>query len=260
MGVVIRGGSEMAEFSGKVALVTGGTAGIGRAAAVAFATAGAKVVVSGRRQADGDETVRLIRAAGGEGLFVAADVSREADVQKMVEATLKAYGRLDVAFNNAGVEQIGKPLLEQNESDYHAVMDVNVKGVFACLRHEIAAMLRSGGGAIVNNASVAGLIGMIGAPVYTASKHAVIGLTKAVAIEFAKQGVRVNAIAPGAVDTSMMGRVTEKTPREKLERIHPMNRFASPEEIASGVLWLCSPGASFVTGATLSLDGGFTAQ
>jgi len=250
----------MMEFSGKVALVTGGTAGIGRAAAVAFAKAGAKVVVCGRRTAEGEETIRLVRAAGSDGLFVAADVSQEADVQRMVAATLAAFGRLDMAFNNAGVEQPAKQLLEQTEADYHAIMNVNVKGVWASLRHEIAAMLLTGGGAIVNNASVAGVIGMTWAPVYTASKHAVIGLTKAVALEFAKQGVRVNAVAPGGVDTAMLGRVMEKTPREKLERIHPMNRLGTPAEFAAAVLWLCSPGAAFVTGATLAVDGGFTAQ
>ena len=250
----------MPEFEGKVVLVTGGTTGIGRATALAFAASGAKVVVAGRRAAEGNETVRLIRAAGGDAVFVATDVSKEGDVQRMVESTVAAYGRLDIAFNNAGVEQPAKPFLQQTEADYHAVMDVNVKGVWASLRHEIAAMLRTGGGAIVNNASVAGLIGMTWAPVYTASKHAVIGLTKAVALEFAKQGVRVNAIAPGGVETAMLERVMEKTPRDKMERIHPMNRLGTPDEIAAAVLWLCSPGAAFVTGATLSVDGGFTAQ
>jgi NAD(P)-dependent dehydrogenase (short-subunit alcohol dehydrogenase family) len=250
----------MAEFNGKVALVTGGTGGIGRAAATAFAASGAKVVVAGRRADQGGETVRLVRAAGGEALFVPTDVARDGDVERMVAAALAEFGRLDVAFNNAGVEQPAKPLLDQTEADYHAVMDVNVKGVWSCLRHEIRAMLRTGGGAIVNNASVAGLIGMTWAPVYTASKHAVIGLTKAVALEFAKQGVRVNAVAPGAVETAMMDRVLVKTPREKMERVHPVNRLGTPTEVAAAVLWLCSPAASFVTGATLSVDGGFTAQ
>jgi len=250
----------MTEFDGKVALITGGTVGIGRATAIAFGARGARVVVAGRRTAEGAETVRLVKAAGGEALFVETDVSKEADVQRLVELAVKACGRLDVAFNNAGVEQLAKPLLQQTEADYHAIMDVNVKGVWACLRHEIAAMVRTGGGAIVNNASVAGLIGMNRAPLYTASKHAVIGLTKSVALEFAKKGVRVNAVAPGAVDTAMMGRVLEKTPREKMERVHPMNRLGTPEEIAAAVVWLCSPTSAFVTGATLSVDGGFTAQ
>jgi NAD(P)-dependent dehydrogenase (short-subunit alcohol dehydrogenase family) len=248
-------------FSGRVALVTGGTTGIGRATALAFAREGARVVVSGRRKIEGEETVRLARAVGGDATFLEADVTREADVQRLVDATLAKYGRLDRAFNNAGVEQsrIG-PLAESTVADYEHVFGANVRGVFASLKYEIPAMLKSGGGAIVNNASIAGLVGFSGNAIYSASKHAVVGLTKAAALDYAKSNVRINAVAPAAIQTPMLERFTQTVPRDMLEALHPIGRIGTPEEIASAVLWLCAAESSFVTGQTIAVDGGFTAQ
>src|SRR6185312_3985334 len=192
-------------YSNKVALVTGGTSGIGRATALEFARAGAKVVISGRREKEGREVVAAIRGSGGEAAFVQTDIAREGDVRRMVEFTTDTYGRLDVAFNNAGVEWMG-PLDQATEEEYRRVFDVNVWGVLNSMRHEIPAMLKNGGGAIVNTSSVAGHVGLAQVSVYIASKHAVEGLTKSLALEFAKQNIRINAIAPGAIATEMFDR------------------------------------------------------
>src|SRR6201997_110862 len=196
----------MNEFQNKVTIVTGGTSGIGRAAAVAYAREGARVVVAGRRAAEGEETVRLLRAQGGEGVFVTTDVSKAVQVKELVDRTMQKFGRLDFAFNNAGVEQEPTPFLEQDEETYDRVMDINVKGVWLSMRHEIPAMLKSGGGAIVNTSSALGVIAFPGVEVYVASKHAVIGLTKSAAVEFGKQGIRINAVSPAAIETDMYRR------------------------------------------------------
>jgi len=251
----------MSQFAGKVALITGGNAGIGRAAAIEFAKQGAKVVVSGRREREGNAVVAEIHALGGEAIFVRTDVSKATDVKAMIEQTLATFGRLDFAFNNAGVEQALTPLTDQTEETYDQIMDINVKGVWLSLKHEIPAMLKTGGGAIVNNSSVGGLIGFATIPIYIASKHAVNGLTKSVALEYAKQNVRVNAVAPGAIETRMF-REFAAVPEVKqaLEGSIPIGRVGQPEEIASIVIWLCSAGASFTTGQILAVDGGYTAQ
>jgi NAD(P)-dependent dehydrogenase (short-subunit alcohol dehydrogenase family) len=249
-------------FSGKVAVVTGGTSGIGKAAAIALAQAGANVIVAGRRQAEGEETIRQIQAIGGDGFFVATDVSKEADVQTLIEKTMAHYGRLDIAFNNAGVDQETTPLPEQTETTYDHIMDINVKGVWLSLKHEIPAMLKNGGGAIVNTTSGLGLVGAVGVPIYVASKHAVEGLTKSVALEYAKQGIRVNAVSPGLIQTEMFDR-TVQTNTELMEYFKttlPMGRIGTPQEVVNAVLWLCSDASSFVTGQSLTVDGGYTAQ
>jgi NAD(P)-dependent dehydrogenase (short-subunit alcohol dehydrogenase family) len=251
-------------FSNKVALVTGGTSGIGSATAIAFAREGAKVVVSGRREKEGSEVVSLIKRSGGEGTFIKADVSSEADVSALIAQTLSVYGRLDAAFNNAGIEgDVGKPTHEQSVENYRAVMDINVLGVLLAMKHEVSAMLKNGGGAIVNSSSVGGLVGFPGVGVYVASKHAVIGLTKTAALEYATQGIRVNAVSPGGIETPMFDRFTAaigSDAHDQMAAMHPIGRTGRPEEIAESVLWLCSDKASFVTGHTLVADGGFTAR
>ncbi|HEV2394234.1 MAG TPA: SDR family oxidoreductase [Verrucomicrobiae bacterium] len=248
----------------KVALVTGGTSGIGRAAALALSRAGAKVVVAGRREAEGYETVALIEKAGGQGKFIKADVSNEGEVEKLVADTVSKYGRLDAAFNNAGIEgEVGKQTHEQSAANYRAVMDINVLGVLLAMKHEIGAMLKNGGGSIVNNASVGALVGFPGVSVYVASKHAVLGLTKTAALEYAKQGIRVNAVSPGGIETPMLNRFTGGPGSDffnQLAGMHPVGRLGRPEEIAEAVLWLSSDKASFVTGLSLTADGGWTAQ
>ena len=247
----------------KIALVTGGTTGIGRATAVAFARAGAKVVVSGRRETEGEETVRLIKKTGGDGLFVQADVSRETDVRALVEKTVAAFGRLDAAFNNAGVEgALFVSTHEQTETNYRQVTDVNVLGVLLSMKHEIAAMLKNGG-AIVNNASVGGMIGFPGMSVYVASKHAVIGLTRSAALEYAKQNIRVNAVSPGGVETPMFDRFglpaeMIQAIKEEITRKSPIKRFGTPEELAKVALFLASDDSSYVVGDEIVVDGGMS--
>jgi NAD(P)-dependent dehydrogenase (short-subunit alcohol dehydrogenase family) len=251
-------------FINKVALVTGGTSGIGSATAIAFAREGAKIVVSGRREKEGNEIVSLIKKNGGEGIFVKADVSSEADVSALVAKTLTVYGRLDAAFNNAGIEgDVGKLTHDQSVENYRAVMDINVLCVLLAMKHEVSAMLKNGGGTIVNNSSVGGLVGFPGVGVYVASKHAVIGLTKTAALEYAAQGIRVNAVSPGGIETPMFDRFTVAIgddAHDQMAALHPLGRTGRPEEIAEAVLWLCSDKASFVTGHTLVADGGWTAR
>jgi NAD(P)-dependent dehydrogenase (short-subunit alcohol dehydrogenase family) len=251
-------------FENKVVLITGGTSGIGRATAVAFAREGAKVVISGRRKTEGEETVALITKAGSKGLFVQSDVSDEAQVKQLVQTTVDTFGRLDIAFNNAGTEGHPKPLTEASAEDYQQVFDINVKGVFLSMKHEIAAMLKTGGGSIVNTSSIAGTVGMAGAGIYIASKHAVNGLSKTAALEVAKQGIRVNIVSPAAIQTDMLDRFIgdESADQKKayFASLHPIGRVGQVDEIASAVLYLSSPGASFITGHDLIVDGGFTVQ
>lgn len=249
------------DFSGKTALVTGASSGLGRATAVAFGAAGANVVVASRREAESKETVRLLEQAGGHGLFVRTDVTNEDEVASLVAATVSAYGGLDFAFNNAGVEGTLGPLVEQGLENYDQVMSANVRGVFLSMKHELGVMLEAGHGAIVNNSSVAGVVGFPGAALYSASKHAVVGLTKAAALETAAAGVRINAVAPAAIQTDMLDRFAgDEENKAQLAAMHPVGRVGVPEEVAGAVLYLCSDQASFVTGHCLPVDGGFTAQ
>jgi NAD(P)-dependent dehydrogenase (short-subunit alcohol dehydrogenase family) len=252
----------MINFAGKVAIVTGGTAGIGRAAAIAYAQQGAKVVVAGRRFEAGQETVRLIKAAGGEALFIQTDVTEETDVKTMVDRTVSVFGRLDIAFNNAGVFGESAVLTEQTDDEYDRIMTANVKGVWLCMKYEIAQMLKQGSGSIVNTSSILGVVAMAGVPLYTASKYAVQGLTKAAALQYAKSGIRINAVGPGAIATDMLEIATGGQDEAKayMAGLHPMGRVGQPAEVANAVLWLSSDAASFVTGETLMVDGGFVAQ
>jgi NAD(P)-dependent dehydrogenase (short-subunit alcohol dehydrogenase family) len=251
------------EFDGKVALVTGGGSGIGRATAVAFAREGAKVVIGNRNAERGEETVSMIRDAGGTASFKRTDVVVAAEIEALVDHAVKTYGQLDVAFNNAGIEGDVKPtLVDQTEANYDAVMNVNVKGVWLSMKYEIPAMLKTGGGAIVNCSSVAGVIGFPGIGIYIASKHAVIGLTKTAALEFSAKGIRVNAVNPAVIDTEMVDRLADgmNMKKDDLNALHPIGRLGRVEEVAEAVLWLCSGKSSFVTGHSLIVDGGFTAQ
>ncbi len=251
------------KLQNKVALVTGGTSGIGRASAVALAKAGAKVVVSGRREAEGQETVRQIEAVGGQALFVKADVANEADVANLVNKTVEKFGALHIAFNNAGIEGKHATAAEFGAEDYNRVFDINVRGVFHSLKYQIPAILKSGGGSIINTASVLGLIGMPNASVYVASKHAVLGLTKSVALEYAKQGIRVNAISPAVIQTEMFERFAGGADSEVgkfMAGLHPIGRIGQPDEIANTVVFLASDDSSFITGQSITVDGGLSSQ
>jgi NAD(P)-dependent dehydrogenase (short-subunit alcohol dehydrogenase family) len=245
----------------KVGLVTGGTSGIGRETAVLFARAGVKVAVAGRREQEGEKIVDLIQAAGGEGLFVKTDISKASQVEALIQKVVESFGRLDLAFNNAGVEGVWAPLTQQTEEDFDRTIDVNLKGVWLCLKYEIQQMLKQGsGGAIVNMASVMGLVGSAGSSAYSASKHGVIGLTQSAALENAKRKIRVNAVCPGFVETPMTDRTLRvSTVHKYVVSCHPIGRLGNPTEIAEAVVWMCSDRASFMTGQSLVLDGGFLA-
>jgi NAD(P)-dependent dehydrogenase (short-subunit alcohol dehydrogenase family) len=252
----------MKEFEGKVALVTGGGSGIGRATALAFAREGAQVVIGNRNVRRGEETVSMIRDAGGTASFQRTDVLVAAEIEALVDHAVKTYGRLDLAFNNAGVEGDVAPLVEQTEANYDAIMDVNVKGVWLSMKYEIPRMLERGAGAIVNCSSVAGVVGFPNVAIYIASKHAVIGLTKTAALEYSAQGIRINAVNPAVIDTEMVDRfvVGLNMKKDDLSALHPIGRIGRAKEVAEAVLWLCSGKASFVTGHSLLVDGGFTAR
>ena len=247
-------------FKDKVALVTGGSSGIGRATAVAFARKGAKVVIAD--WIENQETMDLIENLGGESIFVKCDVSKSADVKTLIEKTINTFGRLDFAFNNAGIEGTSAPTQDCSEENWDKTIDINLKGIWLCMKYEIPEMLKNRKGAIVNCSSVAGLVGFRGSPAYVASKHGVIGLTKTAALECAKLGIRVNAVCPGIIKTPMIDRATgnKKEAEQQFMAMEPVGRFGLPEEIANAVLWLCSDEASFVTGIEMPVDGGFVAQ
>jgi NAD(P)-dependent dehydrogenase (short-subunit alcohol dehydrogenase family) len=249
------------KFSGQVALVTGAASGMGRATAEAFAAEGLKVVVSDVNVEGGNETVALIRAAGGEASFVQCNVASDAEVKALVGQSVATYGRLDYAFNNAGVDRETCRLAAVTEAQFDFVSDVNFKGVWLCMKYQLEVMLAQNFGAIVNTASVLGLRGFAEQSVYSATKHAVVGLTKSAAIGYAKKGIRVNAVCPGGIETAMVKPHLDADPelRKRLTGAHPIGRLGQSEEIASAVLYLCCDGASFVTGQSLAVDGGLTA-
>jgi NAD(P)-dependent dehydrogenase (short-subunit alcohol dehydrogenase family) len=249
----------MKTLAGKVALVTGGTSGIGKATALAMGVAGAKVVFSGRREAEGEDVANSIRKSGAECLFVRSDVASETDVRSLIQKTVESYGRLDIAFNNAGVEGSSNPLHEQSIEDFDRLMAINLRGLFLCMKYEIQQMLTQGSGVIINNSSAAGLVGMARFSPYVASKHAVMGLTRAAALDYAKQGIQINAVNPGFIATEIIDRFRTKNPamEQQLASLVPMGRIGKPEEIAATVVFLCSA-ASYITGQLLVVDGGYT--
>ena len=251
----------MTDMTDKVALVTGGSSGIGRATALAFARDGVKVAVADLNIVGGQETVSLITGAGGEACFIEADMGEAASVAAMVKKTVETYGRLDYAHNNAGIEGVLKRTAEQTEEDWAPVIQINLTGVWLCMKYEVPHMLQQGGGAIVNTASGAGLIGVKRMAAYVASKHGVVGLTKTAALEYAKSGIRVNAVCPGVIKTAMVDRVSGNRPDvlDKMIAAEPIGRSGQPEEIAEAVVWLCSDAASFVTGHAMAVDGGAVA-
>jgi NAD(P)-dependent dehydrogenase (short-subunit alcohol dehydrogenase family) len=251
------------ELEGLVALVTGAGNGIGRATALAFAREGARVVVSDVDGRGGEETVVQIREAGGDAEFAAADVSKESDVVNLIEGTLKRYGQLDVAFNNAGISGVQGPIAQLTEAQWAQVLAVNLTGVFLCMKHELAQMERQGSGSIINNASILGTVGFAGAGAYTASKHGVLGLTKVAAIEYATKGIRVNAVCPGFIVTPMLeraGLLGDENVRKSIENMHAQKRLGTPSEVAEAVTFLASSRASFITGHPLLVDGGFVSM
>lgn len=250
-------------LDGKVTLVTGAGSGIGRATALACAREGAQIVVADMVIAGGEETVAMVKRAGGDATFVQVNVTQAADVEAMVEAAVSAYGRIDCAHNNAGIEGVFATTADYPEDDWDRVISVNLKGVWLCMKYEIPQMLKQGGGAIVNTASLAGLVGVKRMPAYVASKHGVAGLTKTAALEVAKAGIRVNAVCPGVIHTSMVDRMfLDRRPEleDRLAAAEPIGRLGKPEEVAEAVVWLCSEAASFVTGHTMTVDGGMQAE
>ncbi len=250
------------QLEGKVVLVTGAGSGIGRATALLFAGKGSRLVVADVVEEQAEETVRLVNEAGGEAVFFKADVCQAAEVEALINEAVRTYGRLDYACNNAAIDGDHGPMADCTEKNWDLVINVNLKGVWLCMKYEIGQMVKQGGGAIVNIASVAGLVGIQGMPAYCASKHGVLGLTKSAALEYAQAGIRVNAVCPGATLTPMVSQILADQPEmaEAVKTDHPLGRFAEPEEIAEAVIWLCSDASSFVTGHHLLVDGGYIAR
>src|ERR671922_1730584 len=256
--------NENRSYAGKVVFVTGGGNGIGRAAALAFARQGASVVVADVSEQGNQETTRMIEEAGGRALAVRCDVTRAEDVKAALDQTIETFGRLDAAFNNAGVEQVPKATADITEEEWNRIIGINLRGVFLCMKYEIPLMLKQGGGAIVNTSSGAGVKGFKDQAAYVAAKHGVVGLTKSAALDYASENIRINVVCPGIIDTPMMDRFGGGTPEGKERELagaaaaEPIGRAGKPEEIAAAVLWLCSDAASFVTGAAMVVDGGQT--
>ena len=249
-------------LQGKVALVTGGGTGIGRATALDFAEKGASVVIADVNAKEAEHTVELIKKIGGKAIFVHADISKAAECQAMVAQAVKAFGRLDFACNNAGIEGVMAPIADMKPADWQRVIDVNLTGVFLCMRYEIPEMLKTGGGAIVNMASILGQVGFAGAAAYTAAKHGIVGLTKVAALEYSSAGIRVNAICPAFIETPMLeraGLLGDVNVRKAVENLHPIGRLGQPEEVAKAVTFLCTPDASFIAGESLLVDGAYVA-
>lgn len=249
-------------ISTKVALVTGGTSGIGQATAIALADRGIRVVISGRRKALGKQVVDEIAARGGEAAFVSTDVTEESQVRRMIEFAVETYGSLDIAVNNAGIANETKRIDDSDLENFRAMLDTNVVGLYLCMKYELRQMLAQGGGSIVNLASIAGLNGIAYVAPYTATKHAVVGLTKSSALDYATQNIRVNAVAPGVTDTGLVSGLIALGvfSYPECDAMHPMGRIGRPEETASAIAWLVSDEASFVTGHVLNVDGGFQAK
>lgn len=246
----------------RVVVVTGGAVGIGRATCLAIAREKAKVVVSDVDMHGGEETVAAVRKVGGEAVFVKTDVSEEREVEALMDRVVKDFGRIDGAFNNAGIEGDQAPSADCTLENFQRVLDINLRGTWLCMKHEIRRMLDRGQGAIVNNSSVAGLVGFPNLPAYVASKHGVIGLTRTAALEYAQRGIRVNAVCPGVIRTEMIDRITGEDPQteEEFTALEPVGRMGRPEEVAEAVVWLLSDASSFMTGHPLAIDGGFTAR
>lgn len=247
-------------FAEKVVIVTGGSFGIGKASAIAFAERGAKVVVADC--IEDKETIDTITKLGGEAIFVKCDVSKSADVKILVDKTIEKFGRLDYALNNAGIEGIVGNTIDCTEENWDKTVNVNLKGIWLCMKYEIPEMIKFGKGAIVNISSVAGIVGFQTLPAYVASKHGIVGLTKTTALEFAKQNIRINAVCPGTIKTPMLERFTgnKKEIEQQYANMEPIGRIGMPEEVAEAVVWLCSDASSFVTGHAMLVDGGWVAQ
>ncbi|MSP43390.1 MAG: SDR family oxidoreductase [Alphaproteobacteria bacterium] len=249
-------------MDGKVVIITGAASGIGRATAQIFAREGARVIIADVNEKGGEETLSMINKQGHQGMFVKTDITVETDVKTLIDRAINAHGRLDAAYNNAGVEGKQAFTADMPGNEFDKIIAANLRGVYLCMKYEIQAMLKGGGGAIVNTASAAGLIGIPGMSAYCASKHGVIGLTKAAALEYAKSGIRVNCVCPGAIDTPMLSRVTQTDPvvLGQLIASEPIGRMGRPSEIGEAAVWLCSDHASFVTGHSMAVDGGLVAQ